>query len=164
MSGIEGSANAALLLGVVVMGFSMPSAFSPRIDCEFPFEGAADTHTGFTTEAGCGGAVASRPSLRGPARLLFGLRLDVNRATREALEALPAIGPARADGIVRARTDRRFDSLADLVRVPGIGPKTSEGLRGWAAVMSGPAEAGEGRGGAHHAPIEQVGGAKWIGH
>ena len=148
------------------MGFSMPSAFSLRIDCEFPFERAADTRTGFTTEVGCGGAAASSASIRGPARLLFGLRLDVNRATREALLALPAIGPARADAIVRARADRRFDSLADLVRVPGIGPKTSEGLRGWAAVTSAPPEAGEGRGLAPlapFAPFEQVGGAQWIG-
>ena len=146
MNAEEGSANAALLLGAVVMGIALPPALSSPTGCEFPFERAADAHTGFSTQAGCGLAVPSSPSLRGPARLLFGLRLDVNRATREALEALPAIGPARADAIVRARAERRFENLADLVRVPGIGHKTSEGLRGWAAVTSAPAGAGEGRG------------------
>jgi competence ComEA-like helix-hairpin-helix protein len=141
------SASAALLLGAVVMGIAMPPAPPQRIACDAPFERSADARSGFTTEVGCGTTPESRRALRGPARLLFGMRLDLNRATAEALQALPAIGPARADAIVRARADRRFEKMVDLERVPGIGRKTSEGLHAWVAVTSEPASAGEG--GAH---------------
>lgn len=134
--------SAALLLGAVVMGVAMPPASMQRVDCELPFESAADAGSGFSTEVGCG-AAPSRSDLRGPARLLFGLRLDLNRASEAALEALPAIGPARAAAIIQARTAQRFESLADLQRVAGIGPKTSEGLRPWAAVTSPSGSAGE---------------------
>ena len=57
--------------------------------------------------------------MRGPARLLYGLRLDVNRAPARSLEALPGIGPHLAEAIVAARP---FGSLADVRRVPGMGP------------------------------------------
>ena len=138
-----GSASAALLLGAVVMGVAMSRASSLPSGCEAPFERAADAQAGFTTEVGCGVAPAPRPGLRGPARLLFGLRLDLNHASEAALEALPAIGPARAAAIVRARANRRFESLDDLQRVAGIGPKTSEGLRAWVAVPNAAAAANE---------------------
>ena len=138
-----GSASAALLLGAVVMGIAMSQGSSLPSGCEAPFERAADAQLGFTTEVGCGVASASRPGLRGPARLLFGLHLDLNRASEHALEALPAIGPARAAAIVRARASRRFESLDDLQRVAGIGPKTSEGLRAWVAVSNAAARVNE---------------------
>ncbi len=138
-----GSASAALLLGAVVMGVAMSQAPSLPSGCEAPFERAADARAGFTTEVGCGAAEAPRPGLRGPARLLFGLRLDLNRASEEALEALPAIGPVRAAAILRARANRRFESLDDLQRVAGIGPKTSEGLRAWVAVPNAAARVNE---------------------
>jgi hypothetical protein len=128
-------ARAALALGALVMAIAIAPAPAERIGCGAPFERAADVSSGFTTEVGCG-ASSTRAQIRGPARLLFGMPLDVNRATQEALEALPAIGPARAAAIVRARADRRFESLADLERVPGIGRKTSEGLHAWATVTT----------------------------
>jgi len=66
--------------------------------------------------------------VKGPARLLFGLALDPNRADAAALEALPGIGPARAAAIVAARCERPFAGAWDLERVPGIGPRTRAGV------------------------------------
>ena len=51
------------------------------------------------------------------------MRLDINAATEAQLNSLPGIGPRNAQRIV---ADRRahgpFEAVADLDRVPGIGP------------------------------------------
>jgi competence protein ComEA len=79
------------------------------------------------------GAAAAPVAPRAPAaaELLFGGRLDLNRANADDLAALPGIGPVRAGRIVAARTARggRFASIDDLADVPGIGPVTLERLR-----------------------------------
>ena len=54
------------------------------------------------------------------------LRLSVNRATASELETVPGIGPALARRIVAYRPYR---SLDDLLRVPGIGPRSLQKLR-----------------------------------
>jgi competence protein ComEA len=72
---------------------------------------------------------AGAPPL-GAAVLLFGGRLDPNRATPRALEALPGIGPARAQAIVREARVRAFCAPRDLERVPGIGPVRRARLAG----------------------------------
>ena len=59
-----------------------------------------------------------QPAGEGVERLLWGDRLDPNRAPREALLALPGVGPARADAIMAARP---FCRIEDLMRVRGIG-------------------------------------------
>lgn len=74
------------------------------------------------------------PPLRGPARLLFGLRLDPNRASAESLEVLPGIGPARAAAIVAERRRAPFREVGDLRRVRGIGPLTLERIAPWLEV------------------------------
>ena len=55
-------------------------------------------------------------------------KINLNTATQEELETLPGVGPVLAKRIIEARSDRRFTSLADLDRVPGIGPKMLEKL------------------------------------
>jgi len=70
-------------------------------------------------------AVAVRES---PAAIALreGRKLDVNRASPADLELLPRVGPAIAGRIVAARP---FESVEDLQRVRGIGPRTVERLR-----------------------------------
>ena len=84
----------------------------------------------------CDGAPGGA-ELRGPARVLFGLGIDPNVADAAALEALPGVGPARAEAIVAGRADGAYRTLADLGRVRGIGPVTlrraAPWLRSWLA-------------------------------
>lgn len=47
--------------------------------------------------------------------------VNLNSASAEALIALPGIGPSKAAAII---ANRPYESVADLERVPGIGPKT----------------------------------------
>jgi len=67
-----------------------------------------------------------------PARLalLLGVRVDLNRASADELEALPGIGPVLAQRLVAARAERggRFRSLDELAEVPGIGPRMVQRL------------------------------------
>lgn len=135
VSAQENVANVALCLGAYLLlmtGFASLSDI-PYGSCEFPHEIAFEGD--WTTDVGCDGSVAmDARQLRGPARLLFGLTLDLNHADPRALEVLPQIGPGRAAAIVRAREGAVFTSVADLARVRGIGAKTIEGLSGWVGV------------------------------
>ena len=57
-------------------------------------------------------------------------RVDLNRALPKELEQITGIGPELARRIVDARARRgRFDSIDDLLDVPGIGPRTLEIVR-----------------------------------
>jgi competence protein ComEA len=58
------------------------------------------------------------------------VRIDINRADRGELMMLPGIGPSLADRILDYREAHGpFEGLADLRKVPGIGPATLEKLR-----------------------------------
>lgn len=55
--------------------------------------------------------------------------IDLNNADQAALETLPRIGPALAQRIVEWRdSNGRFQSVDDLLAVPGIGEKLLAGL------------------------------------
>ncbi len=61
-------------------------------------------------------------------------RIDINSAEAVSLMRLPQIGRARASAIVAFRLDRKysekaFNSIQDLQKVKGIGPKTAERLQ-----------------------------------
>ena len=57
-------------------------------------------------------------------------KLDLNRATRDQIHALP-IGPRLAQRILRYRQEHGpFSSLEELLNVKGIGPALLERLRG----------------------------------
>ena len=57
-------------------------------------------------------------------------RININKATAAELQALPGIGPAKAQAIVDFRTaNGPFKKVDDLVNVRGIGQKTLEKLR-----------------------------------
>ena len=56
--------------------------------------------------------------------------LNLNTAYAETLQALPGIGPALAGRIVTYRLeDGSFQTVEDLLQVPGIGPKRWERMR-----------------------------------
>jgi comEA protein len=56
--------------------------------------------------------------------------IDLNRASRELIEELPGIGPAKAKAIVELRERLgSFRSVDELEEVRGIGPRTVERLR-----------------------------------
>ena len=74
------------------------------------------------------------PLLTVAGALLFGQMLDLNAAPETDLTSLPGIGPTRAAEIIRTRCEWPFSAVEDVVRVPGIGPKTLEGLVGWVRV------------------------------
>jgi competence ComEA-like helix-hairpin-helix protein len=60
-----------------------------------------------------------------------GKPLDLNRATRAQLIALPGIGPKLADRMLAYRAAHvRFRSVKDVRKVAGIGPKKFERLQG----------------------------------
>jgi competence protein ComEA len=60
--------------------------------------------------------------------------IDINRAGIADLQKLPGIGPKLSQRIVDTRTIRPFASVDELRRVPGIGVKTLEKIRPYAVV------------------------------
>ncbi len=58
-----------------------------------------------------------------------GAKVNVNTASEAELVTLPGVGPKIAEGIIKARQSQKFTSLEDLDRVPGIGPRMLERLQ-----------------------------------
>ncbi len=98
-----------------------------------------------TRRASCGSGDGDATPLRGVARLVSGDRIDLEWASAAWLEALPGIGPARAEAILHERDTRPFERIEDLERVPGIGPITRERLAAFVRVGRGQ-EMNDGRG------------------
>ena len=90
-----------------------------------------------------------QPAGEGVERLLWGDRLDPNRAPREALMALPGIGPVLADAIAAARP---FCEVAELSRVRGIGTVRLSRLAHSLEIRDRPKECGGGPVAASAAP------------
>ena len=105
--------------------------------CTHPVEVAAVA--GHTSVVRCA-AVRGHSEPTGPARRLFELPIDLNCADLATLQVLSGIGPSRARAIERERRARPFARVDELVRVPGIGPKTLAKLRGalWVSPLSSP--------------------------
>jgi hypothetical protein len=125
-----GAARASLALAAALGA----AALAPQpewIPCDRPGSGRDG-------EVACDGGAP----LADGARLVFGLRIDANQAGSRTLEALPGIGPALALAWVRERERAPFCKVADLDRVPGIGPSRVRGLAPWlefrAAAACGP--------------------------
>ena len=134
-TGETGSAvtRAGFLLagGLLAMGFA---GLAPDRFDECAATGRVPIDSG-PSRSVCGEAEPHRLDGQGSAEiLLFGGRLDLNQAGPAALEALPAIGPRRAQAIVMEREKRLFSGVGDLSRVRGIGRRTVEGIRPWVEV------------------------------
>jgi len=121
-------AGAALCLSAALLWLALPESAPDAPVCARPAELAS--RDGWTLRARCAPQLGELAPVRGPARRLFGLPLDPNRASPASLETLPGIGPARAAAIAAARSSAPFCQISDLARVPGIGPRTLEKLSG----------------------------------
>jgi competence protein ComEA len=63
--------------------------------------------------------------------------IDLNTATAEMLDALPGIGPSKAQDIVSYReTNGAFTTLDDLLNVPGIGEGILEQIKPYIIVKA----------------------------
>ncbi|MEM9189726.1 MAG: ComEA family DNA-binding protein [Myxococcota bacterium] len=69
-------------------------------------------------------------------------RIDLNSASVDELIALPGIGAAKAEAIVRYRDNRPFRRVEDLVRVRGIGRALYRNLRDRVTVNEAPRRRG----------------------
>ena len=58
--------------------------------------------------------------------------VDLNRASRAELEALPGIGEARAEAVMAARKEAPFTSLAEVGERGVLPARVLAGLAGWA--------------------------------
>jgi competence protein ComEA len=66
----------------------------------------------------------------------FPLPLNINNASQAALESLPGIGPTKAADIISYREHNGpFQSVEDLINVPGIGPTTLDTIRDFIIVQ-----------------------------
>ncbi|MEM9922438.1 MAG: DUF655 domain-containing protein [Cyanobacteria bacterium P01_D01_bin.50] len=68
--------------------------------------------------------------IKSPSTFAERVIVDINTASVEELVTLPGVGKKLAQRIVRARREKRFDSLEDLERVKGIGRKMLVKLEG----------------------------------
>ena len=72
-------------------------------------------------------------------------QVNINSATRDQLDGLKGIGPAKAQAILDYRNAHGpFKSVDDLKNVKGIGAKRFEKLKGEFTVIGGPAKAAAG--------------------
>jgi len=87
--------------------------YIPRLDEEIP-----------------GTANNSFTSIQNSRGIQINFPIDLNLATAEDLEALPGIGPSKAEDIISHREQiGSFSSIEDLLEVPGVGEKTLESLK-----------------------------------
>ncbi len=82
--------RAAVVVSAVVLFFSWPVAGSAtNRDCPTPHQERAES--GWTVDVGCDDSSPLLAPLQGPARLLFGQRLNLNLADEASLQVLPGI-------------------------------------------------------------------------
>lgn len=56
-------------------------------------------------------------------------KISLNQANAKELETLPGIGPATAEAILKARESAPFQTVEDLLDVPGIGTQTLANIK-----------------------------------
>ena len=107
-----------------------------RVGDEVPAVPAEVTHTSFSSPlAQPPPAPANpRPPVGGKKIQPGEPPINVNAASPEELQRLPGVGPVMAGAIAAARAAKPFESVNDLDRVKGIGPKTLERLRPFVTV------------------------------
>ena len=77
-----------------------------------------------------GAQAEPKASGRAQAGVVAAGKVNINTASEKELTLLPKIGPAKAQAIVKLRTQLKgFKRIEDLMRVRGIGRKTFRQLR-----------------------------------
>jgi hypothetical protein len=127
-------ALAGFALSVVLFALAVPVPSPEPEECLNPIESAVVAQ--HTAVVRCEAPQARAAEIRGPARRLFGLPIELNCADARTFESLDRIGSVRARQIVEERARAPFERVEDLLRVHGIGPKTLENLR--SAVAANP--------------------------
>lgn len=61
-------------------------------------------------------------------------KVNINSAAQEELEKLPGVGPSLAARIIAHRTQKPFNTIEDISKVPGIGQKKYLRLKPWLEV------------------------------
>lgn len=67
-----------------------------------------------------------KTTTQAPAKLIPGQKVNLNTATKEQIEALPEVGPAKAQAIIAGRP---YKSTEDLMKVKGIKQGTFNKLK-----------------------------------
>ena len=83
----------------------------------------------FAAPVGAAGEERAPPPEQGPPTEARDTRININEAGLADLVRLPGIGPSRAQAIIAEREKRRFRRVEDIMRVPGIGRKTFGRIR-----------------------------------
>lgn len=68
-------------------------------------------------------------SMPASARLILGIKLDLNQASREDLLCIPRMKPEMAQAIVDRGKEKPWRDLQELKEIKGVGPKTIERWR-----------------------------------
>jgi len=133
-------ALAGFALSAALFAAALPFPSSEPDRCRNPVESAAVAQ--HTTSVRCAATRTHLAEIRGPARRLFGLPIELNCAGVRTFETLDGIGSVRARQIVEERARGSFERVDDLLRVHGIGPRTLEKLRAALAANPRAREAG----------------------
>jgi competence protein ComEA len=120
-------ALAGFALSAALFALALPFPSAEAEVCRNPTESEAVAQ--HTSAVRCETPQAQAREIRGPARSLFGLPIELNCAGARTFETLAGIGSVRARQIVEERARRPFERVDELLRVHGIGPKTLESLR-----------------------------------